>query len=123
MADEVTYRAELSFSDGKANPSMASGLKTADLAAASAFQFIKMVDVTTDADGVVIPLGNVATPSRIMAWNNDATNFVEIGHDDSGFIADAKISAGSVALFEPAHAAPYIRSNTSACTVTLLILE
>jgi hypothetical protein len=122
MADEVTYRAELSFTDGKANPSMASGVKTADLAAASAFQLIKM-EAGTGAGGEAIPLGDVATPSRIMAWNNDATNFVEIGHDDSGFVADVKISAGSVALFEPAHAAPYIKADTGACMVTLLILE
>jgi hypothetical protein len=122
MADEIRYRAELSFADGKANPAMASGQLSASLAVASAFQLIKM-EAGTGAGGEAIPLGDVATPSRIMAWNNDATNFVEIGHDDSGFISGVKISAGSVALFEAAHAAPYIRADTAACMVTVLILE
>jgi len=122
MASEIKYRVELSFTDGKGNPSLASGQLTADLAAASAFQLIKM-EVGTGAGGEAIPLGDVATPSFIMAWNNDATNYVEIGHDNSGFVADWKVSAARASMNEAAHAAPYIRANTGACMVTLLILE
>jgi len=121
MANEVSYRVELEFNDAAGKPRMFSGTKQVTLDPASVFAFNK-VSVGTSAEAIA--LGDVSTPSLIIAHNHDETNYVEIGHDVSAaFEADVKLLAGDWCLFRCAQGAPQMRANTGACIVSYLVLE
>lgn len=48
-----------------------------------------------------IPLGSVTTPSMIVIRNLDATNFLDVGFDDSGFVSASTIGPGRVGIVTP----------------------
>ena len=121
MADELTTRVEVSFTDGKSNPGIFSGNILSDLVATAPFVKKRIVATVAAAN---IALDGVSSPSTMLVWNEHASNYVEIGHDvAAAFEADVRVSAGRVALFECAQGTPQIRSNTTSCNVTLFFLE
>ncbi|HAX91569.1 MAG TPA: hypothetical protein DCY07_05085, partial [Rhodospirillaceae bacterium] len=70
-----------------------------------------------------IPLGGVTTPGGFLLVKNlDATNYIEIGFDSSGFVAIAKLKAGQAALI-PLKNAPWIQANTAACLCQYRIFD
>jgi len=80
-----------------------------------------VVSVTTSA--MAIPLGGVTTPGGLAVFKNlNATNYLEIGFDDSGFVAFAKLLPGQVACI-PLVNAPWARANTAACLMQYKIMD
>jgi hypothetical protein len=79
-----------------------------------------VLSVATSA--AAVPLGGVSTAGVAYFKNLDATNYLEIGWDDSGFVAAAKLLPGQVALI-PLVNAPWARANTGACLMQYRIFE
>ena len=79
-----------------------------------------VMSVTTAA--LAVPLGGVTTPGVAYFKNLNATNYIEIGWDDSGFVAASKLLPGQVALI-PLINAPWAKANTGACLMQYRILE
>jgi hypothetical protein len=70
-----------------------------------------------------IPLGGVTTPGGVAYFKNlDATNYLEIGFDSSGFVSISKLLPGQVALI-PLVNAPWARANTAACLLQYRIFD
>lgn len=68
--------------------------------------------------------GDIGTPGYILVHNLDATNYVEIGHDETGtFVADVKLKKGEWAFFRCAQATPQARANTGACNIEYVLFE
>ena len=82
-----------------------------------------VVSIGTGAGGTALPLGSVATPGVCVIANLDATNYVTLGYDDSGFVAVMKILPGGfvVVHLDGAIAAPYLKADTDACLVSYTI--
>ena len=80
-----------------------------------------VISATTAA--MAIPLGGVTSPGGVAFFKNlNATNYVEIGFDDSGFVSIAKLLPGQIALI-PLVAAPWVRANTAACLLQYKIMD
>jgi len=70
-----------------------------------------------------LTLAGVTTPGGVALFKNlDATNYLEIGWDDSGFVAAVKLLAGQVALI-PLVNAPWAKANTGACLLQYTIFD
>ena len=80
-----------------------------------------VTSVATSA--AALELAGVTTPGGVALFKNlDATNYVEIGWDDSGFVAAVKLLAGQVALV-PLVNAPWAKANTGACLLQYTIFD
>ena len=82
-----------------------------------------VVEIGTAAEAV--PLGGIATPGFAVFTNLDATNYLEIGYDSSGFVAVMKIPVGASVLInlDGVMAAPWARSSTAATLLSYTIAE
>jgi len=58
-----------------------------------------------------------------MFRNLDATNFVEIGYDDSGFKNVIKLKAGETFITRISQSAPYAKADTAAVELFYIIYE
>ena len=72
-----------------------------------------------------VPLGPVTTPGWAMFRNLDATNYVNLGYDDTGFVAVMKIGAGQcvVVSLDAVLAAPYVQAAVATCLLDYTILN
>jgi hypothetical protein len=71
----------------------------------------------------VIAIGDVASAGYSFLMNIDATNFVEIGREDTGtFRAVVKLLPGEFAIFR-AGATLYGKADTANCRVECFIFE
>jgi hypothetical protein len=121
MANEVTYQVSLEFQNGGAVPMVRPSAKRFDLDSDSKYQFRRQI-VGTSAEA--LDLGDVTTPGMIIVHNCDETNFVQFGHDDTGFVAgDVKLPAGHWNMFHMNQAAPYVKADTADVEIEYLLLE
>lgn len=114
MADEITMTASISVSVGSLSYSKqatASYDATAEMAALSP----QNVGTTHEA----LALGDVATAGPFILVNHDATNYFELGHDDTGsFVPHQKCEAGAFLMCNPAAGVTYyVRANTAAVKI------
>jgi hypothetical protein len=67
------------------------------------------------ASAVSLPLGDIASPGLALVRNLDATNYIELGYDDTGFVAVMKIPSGQAVLvsLDGIMAAPQVKANTA----------
>jgi hypothetical protein len=73
------------------------------------------VILALEASAVSLPLGDIASPGLALVRNLDATNYIELGYDDTGFEAVMKIPAGQAVLvsLDGIMAAPQVKANTA----------
>lgn len=122
MANEITitdsgavvnggYRDQLTFG----------GTYRVDQAAAGSAGGIRTIG--TSAENLV--LTDIATPGILYVKNLDATNFVEIGVDNTGFVAMAKLEPGDPpARFRIADSTTIqLKADTASCNVQFWCLE
>lgn len=111
------------------NLTWASGNATAALAASVQFD----VAETVVAQGIInastaqfqLDLGDIVAPRFAFFWNQDATNYVEIGDwNGASPIYTVKLLAGDPACFPVTLAATdiAIRANTANCDLQYLVL-
>jgi hypothetical protein len=69
-------------------------------------------------------LGSLTTPGFAVFQNLDATNFIELGIDDTGtFEAFAKLKPGEIGMIRLTTLAPYAKADTAAVDLFYLIYE
>jgi hypothetical protein len=78
-------------------------------------------EVGTSAEALA--KGDITTPGYLLIHNLDATNFVQVGYDDTGFKPTVKIKAGEKALFRLAQATPQVLADTAACRIAYWLIE
>jgi len=82
--------------------------------------------VTTGAAN--LEKGGISTSGYLLIHNLDATNFVEVGYDDTGFKPVVKIKGGAAgvgewALFRSAQATLQVKADTATCLVEYYLFE
>ncbi len=78
---------------------------------------------TIGTSAEALDLGDVSVPRWCRFHNCDATNYVEIGYDDSGFKTFIKLLKGEETGWLPiSQAAPYARANTGAVDLDYTII-
>ena len=77
--------------------------------------YVTGVVLALAASAVSLPIGDVAAPGLALVRNLDATNYIELGYDDTGFVAVMKIPAGQAVLvsLDGIMAAPQVKANTA----------
>lgn len=115
MANEITMTASISASVGDLSFSKqvtASYDQTEDMAALS-------LQNVGFAAHEALALGDVATPGPFILVNLDATNYFELGHDDTGaFVPHQKCAAGKFITCCPAAGVTYyVKANTAAVKI------
>lgn len=111
MANELTINMNASFTKNGATFSRFPSSFNVTCAGDYVQSGVMLVGTAAEA----LPLGDVATPGYLLIHNLDATNFIEVGYDDTGFKNVVKVSAGKWGLCEMAQAAPQVKADTGAC--------
>ncbi len=119
MAD-LTYRLQIAFSKG--NVEMARVVTTQDVTVAGDYA-LHDVQAVGFAAAEALRLGEITTPGFCLFHNTDATNFVEIGYDDTGFKPTVKVLAGEWALFRLTQAAPQAKADTASVDLEYYMIE
>ena len=120
MANEITTNQRLAVSKGGVAFGKTVSSTTSDMAGDHVVW--RTQEIGTSAEN--LGKGEITTPGWFMAHNLDATNFVEIGYDDTGFKNVVKILAGEWAgPFRLAQAAPQAKADTAAVDLEYIMLE
>jgi hypothetical protein len=67
--------------------------------------------------------GDITTCGYLFIHNLDATNFVQVGYDDSGFKPLVKLLKGEWSLFRLAQNTPQVQADTGACNIEYWLFE
>ena len=120
MATELNFSVSVTYNKSGVNTARAVLASAEDLTGAGTVQAIKLVGF---AAAEALALGGVTTPGGV-AWfkNLNATNFVQIGFDDTGFVPIAKLLPGECALI-PLVNAPWAQADTGACLLEYQIFD
>lgn len=119
MANEITLRAELSYSKGGSSMSMESGTLTFDM---SGSKHVHMLQTLTGDSQEALDIGDIGTCGYMIIRNKDATNFVEIRPASSGDDL-IKLGPGQWAVFPLTTSTPYALADSGDCIVEYLLLE
>jgi len=119
MADELKLRFGADFAKGSAVASMESQTQSVTVAGTRYIHTVQTIDTSAEA----MTQGDVGTPGYILAHNLDATNYVEIGYDDTGFKPLIRLNAGERACFRSTQAAPQAQANTAAVELEFIMFE
>jgi len=120
MADEITAQFYLKFNkNSNSVPQMTPSTQSIDVTGDHYNQTTQEIGTSAEA----LRLGEIGTPGYIMVHNLDATNYIEIGYDDSGFKPLVKLKPGEWSLFRLAQAAPQAKADTAACDLEFLLIE
>ena len=65
----------------------------------------------------------LGTPGWMIVHNLDATNFIELGHDDGGFKSFIVVMPGKFQVFQTSQATPQARADTAPARLEYAILE
>jgi hypothetical protein len=119
MANELKLRFGADFAKGSA--AVAMDVQTQNITITGTRYIRNVQTVGTGAEALL--LGDLATVGYIIAHNLDATNFVEIGYDDTGFKNMVTLKAGEYAQFRSSQAAPQARADTASVELEYTIFE
>lgn len=120
-AVRLTTRLELTRS-GAANPELLFTEPVLSWSTAGNGISSGLASVTTSAANITLPYNG--TVGLGIVYNLDATNFIQLGWDDTGFVASDKIPAGKwcVKWFDPSRTWQW-KADTATCSVRLLMLD
>lgn len=118
MADQLQTNITVTYKKGNVTFSEVTVAAAEDLTGAGVASGI--ISATTTA--AAIPLGGVTAPGVATFKNLDATNYLEIGFDSSGFVSFSKLLPGEVAII-PLVNAPWVRAHTAACLLQYKIMD
>lgn len=126
MADEISIKLQMSFKKGLMQKvSINPAAFTIDVAGTDYIYATQSIATSATA----IDKGDITTPGYMLVHNMDATNFVEIGYDDTGFKPTIKLLGAAAignqewALFRCTQATPQAKADTSACVIEYLMIE
>jgi hypothetical protein len=89
----------------------------------SGTKYIKNVQNIGFASNELLDVGDLTTPSFMLAINRDATNYVELFAQIGDTVPFAKLKAGEPCLVRLGCSAPVAKANTAAINLEYLIIE
>ena len=120
MADELTYRANIALSKGGVEFSKALAQQSIDVTGDHMIWATQ--EIATSAEN--IQKGEITTVGFAMFHNTDATNYVEIGYDDTGFKPLIKLLAGEwCGPVRLSQSTPQAQANSAAVDLEYIIVE
>ncbi len=122
MADEITVLCKLKVKNGTLDLNYTSGSVQFDQAAARGGN-PGTVNIGTSDEALA--LGDITTPGWCYMINLDATNYVDIGPEDTGAIVPfLRLEPGEPALMRLSPSVTVRgQANTAACNVYVAVLE
>lgn len=121
MANELTVSVAMRFEKSSVIADIAYGSLQFTVSGSRYIEHVQ--NVGTSEEALRLPESG-ATLGWCLLFNMDATNYVEVYTATSG-TAFAKLKAGEPAVFRfgSGVTAPFIKANSSACNVRVLIIE
>lgn len=119
MADEISYSIFFSMANGGSKQSRTTGTVKADQSAVGYVADVQ--NIGTSAENIA--MGSVGAPGWAYFKNLDATNFVLIGYDATGFKDVIKLKAGEECWVRLSQAAPQAKADTLAIELEYIIFE
>ena len=113
MANELTIQTTAQYTKNGATFNRTPASFTITVAGDNVQAGIVSVGTSPEA----IPLGDIATPGYLLVHNLDATNYIQIGYDATGFKPTVKVAAGKWGIFQLDPTVPQWQANTGACLV------
>jgi hypothetical protein len=120
MAGEIKITIQAILNNGGYKSTFSNGQNSITQATVGAAQGIQAVGTSAEnIDG-----GDVGTPGYLLLKNLDSANYVEVGIDNTGFVAMAKLAAGEEACLPVADSTTIqLKANTASCKVAYLLME
>jgi len=125
MSQELTLNLSLAFAKGNVSESLVPGEKKPSVSGDAAIKHLQNIDTSAEA----IETGDLGTLGYMLAWNQDDTNYVEIGdyvaERDPTFVPLCELKAGEVACFRVTQNinALYAQANTEAVDLYYILVE
>jgi hypothetical protein len=121
MADELTTTVNINFTKSGVPPISRTISETITVSGNHAGESAQ--DIGTGAENLVLP-GDIATKGQIVFYNYGPTNYVEIGYDDTGFVAFFPIRVNEWAKIRLNNGTTYqARANTGAIRLGMIAVE
>jgi hypothetical protein len=80
------------------------------------------VMLATQASAIAVPIGGIGTVGYCIFKNLNATNYVNIGVDDSGLVVQTTLLAGEQCILRMT-GAPYVQADTADCLLSYTVIE
>jgi hypothetical protein len=119
MANELSISISLSFSKNGASISRSTGSNQITVAG----NYVASGVGTIGTSAANLYKGDITTPGYMLFHNLDATNFIALGHDATGFVTDVKCPAGKWVMFCWNQTTPQIKADTAACKFEYYLFE
>lgn len=122
MADEITITNSASLSNGTYKDQLTfGGTFRIDQSSAGSAGGIRAIGTSAEN----LTMTDISTPGILYVKNLDATNFVEIGVDNTGFVAMAKLEPGDPpAQFRVADSTTIqLKADTASCNIQFWVME
>ena len=120
MADEIKITIKGKVTNGEYKTDWNFSQFSVNQAASGAASGVQSIG--TSAENIAV--GDVSTAGYLFIKNLDATNYVDIGKDNTGFVAVGKLKAGEMCCFRVAGSTTIqLKADTAACKVQYLLLE
>lgn len=121
MADEITLEARLRMSKGNLLLDKTTRGVTVDMTGTNYGNFTQVVG--TAAENIAFP-SDIATLGYCYMRNQDATNYVQLGVDSSGFVAFGRLKPGEVAELRLEPGATFqAKANTAPVSLEVFVIE
>jgi hypothetical protein len=115
MANELTTGISLTYAKGGVVENLSLS-KQSDITTGRASKASQVIGTTEEQFALV----DVANARYVVVQNLDTTNFVQVGTATGAY--SVKLLAGDIALFPPNANALYLKADTAACLVSVLVV-
>lgn len=120
MANEITANIRVQLSNGTLIKDFNPGRIQPNQTTKGAFDVVKSVATTE----TTVALSTITTPRVCVLYNLDATNYVEVGTTTTDYpIRLYPASMPSVLELNTTKTTLYLKANTAACLVQIMVLE
>jgi hypothetical protein len=123
MADQIEFRAALKFTKGELKHTVEQTLKQVTTLGKRVYDVVLTVGTTEESVGP--SFGDINTEGIFWIMNMDATNFVEMGYSTGvygQYLYPTDTGIPAVGYLKP-NATIYLKANTAACEVRVIVYE
>ena len=120
MADEITLNMRMQLSNGSLDVDFNPGRLLSTQTTQGYFDGVRSIATSE----TTVTLSGITTPRQCILYNMDATNYVEAGTTTADY--PIRLEAGGLPNFltlNNSKTTLYLKANTAACNVRILVLE
>lgn len=120
MADEITHKVRLQL----ANSTLKMDFNPGQIKIDQSTQVVSDNVYSIGTSEETVTYAEISTPGVCIAYNLDATNYVQIGRATSAYFGRLRpASIPSVFELDPGVTTLYLKANTAACLVRVIVLD